>query len=611
MLAYLLSVVVVVQPPSEAGNGPQPDPFWQVDEIQTGMKGYGRTVLKGTKIETFDAEVLGVLKNTSPGRDLVLCRLSGLNLDKTGVIAGMSGSPIYVDTKLLGAVAYAWSYGKEPIAGVTPFCQMRDFVAAFDQQSPETKSKPTRVGLEQPVHIGGRDYDSVTVQQGFTRAPDHLDGLWLAPLATPLAATGFSSNSLRILAERCGDLGLMPVQGGGASAGVLTQARHAHFMPGAPLALALICGDFDLSGIGTVTHIDGTRVYGWGHPFLGQGACDFPMMSGYIHTIYPRQTVSFKMGSPLRTLGVVNADVSTGIAGCLGSKPDLLPVRMSVALGNDRAARTFNVKIARQRSLLATLVFTALTNSVDMEGELPDELTADFRARIEIAGRDPLVFKDTFSGFSGGRAPQALYSQVASAVQQLVGNRFCAERVERIECETHILPGRRTADIEAVELDADIYAPGETIRAAAHVQAYKGERRRVSVALALPEDLPEGTYTATICDDATGARLALRDDPNLANPTNLDQVVEALRVQAAIKRNHLVLRVPTGPSGVATDGKSLPNLPASMVHIMANGRRTGAQILASALVARQPTEWVLQGSETVRFTVSRNKKRGD
>ncbi len=579
VLAYLLGLVKHFQMEGQAVAGPKREACWQVEDVRAGMKGYGRTVLKGTRVETFQAEVLGVLRNTSPGRDLILCRLSGLNLDKTGVIAGMSGSPIYIEDRLLGAVAYAWPYGKEPIAGVTPFSQMHGFVEAAEKRDRAEQGRPARVGLRSPIRAGGRDFDAVTVAQGFDSPPPGEAGLWLAPLQTPLAATGFTPHSLRLLRERCGEMGLVPVQGGGAGARVAAEEKDAALEPGGPLAVSLITGDFDLSGIGTVTHVEGDRVYGWGHPFMGLGGCEFPLMTGYIHTVYPRQTVSFKMGSPLKAVGVINADVSTGIAGWICPKADLLPLRTSVSLGEGGKASTFNVQIARQRSLLATLVFTALTNSVDMEGELPEEVTADFRARIEIDGHPPLVIKDTFSGFAGGRAPQALYGPVASAVNQLVYNPHVPVRIERIECDTQVLPGRRTADIDAVELDAETYAPGDTVRASVYVRPFKGERRRVPVSLKLPADLPEGPYAATLCDDVINARLSLRDHPNLSNPTNLEQVLESLRV-----------------------------LPPGMVHILANSRRTGAQTVSSALVARQPTDWVIQGSETVRFTVTRNKK---
>src|SRR5439155_13144284 len=143
--------------------GPKPDTYWQVDDIRAGMKGVGRTVLRGTKVEEFQAEVLGVLKNTSPGRDMVLCRLSGLDLEKTGVIAGMSGSPVYIEGKLLGAVAYAWAFGKEPIAGITPFSQMHDFVESYERRDLVEQNKPTRVGWRAPLTVGESNYDSVTV----------------------------------------------------------------------------------------------------------------------------------------------------------------------------------------------------------------------------------------------------------------------------------------------------------------------------------------------------------------------------------------------------------------------------------------------------------------
>ncbi|HWG46047.1 MAG TPA: SpoIVB peptidase S55 domain-containing protein [Gemmataceae bacterium] len=602
---------------------PKPDSYWQVDDIRAGMKGVGRTVMKGTKIETFQAEVLGVLKNTSPGRDMVICRLSGLNLEKTGVIAGMSGSPVYIENKLVGAVAYAWPYGKEPIAGVTPFSQMNGFVEAFERRDLAEHGKPTRVGLRQPLVIDGKEFDTVTVSQGFDEGPltqpspplggegrvrGAADGLWMMPLRTPLSATGFTRNSLKLLQERCGKFGMTPMQGGAIPGRIAAEEKDAPLEPGSPLAVSMIRGDFDLSGIGTVTHVEGKRVYGWGHPFMSLGSCEFPLMSGYIITVYPRQTVSFKMGAPLKPLGVINADVSTCIAGWLGRKADMLPVRMTVELGAENKARTYNVEIARQRTMMPALVFTALSNSVDMEGELPEEMTAELQARVEIEGHDPLIINDTFSGFSGNRAPQALYSQVGAVINILTRNAFKPVRIQRIDCRTQVRSGRRTADIEAVELASDAYEPGETVKATVFLRPYKGVRQRVPVTLKLPIDLPEGPYVATICDDLLNARLSLRENPTLNNPTNLDQVFEAVRVQTSVKRTNLVMRMPVADAGVALSGKALPHLPPSMVQILGNGRRTGAQTMSSALVSRQPTDWVIQGSEIVRFSVVRHKK---
>ncbi|MBV9124322.1 MAG: SpoIVB peptidase S55, partial [Planctomycetes bacterium] len=524
-LALLAGWFLVLHPSPSAGAGPKPDSYWQVDDLQVGMKGQGRTVLKGTRIETFEAEVLGVMKNTSPGRDMVLCRLSGLNLEQTGVIAGMSGSPVYINGKLLGAVAYAWPFGKEPIAGVTPFSQMHGYVESYERRDlVEEGSKPTRVGLRTPVTADGHTYDTVTVAQSATdTTPTAADGLWMAPLCTPLAATGFTPHSLALLRERCGTTGMLPMAGGGASARIAAAEKNTPLEPGGPLAVALVTGDFDLSGIGTVTHIEGNRVYGWGHPFFSLGTCEFPLMTGYIHTIYPRQNISFKMGSPLRTVGVINADVSTCIAGWLDRKPDLLPVGMTITREADAGAHTFHVEVVRQPALVAPLVYTVLTNSVDMEGDLPEELTATMTARIEVEGRPPVVLHDTFSGsgYSGGHAPQALYTPVAAVVNLLTYNSYKPIRIRRIDCETHILPGRRTADIEAIELDSETYSPGETLKATVFVRPYKGLPQRLPVSLALPADLPEGDYTALVCDDLTSARYDLHDNPNLNDPQNL------------------------------------------------------------------------------------------
>jgi hypothetical protein len=610
-LAILGAVALLEFPAPAVQAGPKPNSYWQVDDVRAGMKGVGRTVIRGTKVEEFQAEVLGVLKNTSPGRDMVLCRLSGLDLDKTGVIAGMSGSPVYIDNKLLGAVAYAWAFGKEPIAGITPFSQMHGFVEAYERRDIAEEGKPTRVGLRAPVEIDGSRYDSVTVSPDWnTPEATSVDGLWMVPLRTPIATTGFTAHSLSLLREKFHASGLVPMQGGGATAKVAQEAKNVELEAGGPLVVAMVTGDFDMSGVGTVTHVEGNRVYGWGHPFMGLGTCEFPLMTGYIHAIYPRQSISFKLGSPLRTVGVINADVSTGIAGWIGRKPEMLPVRTTVTREPDSTSRTFNVEIARQRSMLGPLTYSVLTNSVDMEGELPEELTAELNAKIEVEGQPPIVIKDTFSGssYSGGRAPMALFNPIASVVGIMTYNTYKPVRISRIECETRIIPGRRTAEIESIELESDVLSPGETLKATLFVRPYKELRQRLPVSLKLPADLPEGNYSAIVCDDLTNARFELRDNPTLSNPQSLEQVFEALRVQTAAKRTNIVVRVPINNVGVALGGKSLPNLPPSMVQILGNSRRTGAQTMGGALVSRKSTDWVFQGSESVRFTVTKNKK---
>jgi hypothetical protein len=595
--------------PAAALAEPDPKIYWNIDDLKPGMKGYGLTVMKGTKIERFEAELLGVMKNTSPGRDMVLARLSGLDLERVGVIAGMSGSPVYIDNKLVGAVAYAWAYGKDPIAGITPFSQMNGFVASFERRDLADKSKPSKVGLKQPIQIDGKWIDSVTVSNRFDDIPPG-DGFAMAPLQTPLSAGGFTAHSLKLLKETFPNLGLMPVQTGTATGKSIEAGKNVKIEPGGALAIGLITGDFDMSAIGTVTHVESDRVYGWGHPFMSLGGCDLPLMTGEVVTVYPRVSVSFKMGTPLCAVGTINADVSTCIAGWLGKKPDMLPMSMIVRREDGGEPDRFNVEMVRQKQLLPGLVFAALTNSVDMQGDLPEEITISFQCRMEIEGKAPVIIRDTFAGssYGGSRAASALYSPVSMFVSQMVNNPFEPIRITKIECETVIQSARRAAEIEGIELASDTVAPGGLLKASVFLKPYRGPVQKMRVSLKIPADLPDGTYSAVIGDDVTNMRAELRGHPEMGNPLNIDAMLAGLRLIASAKRTTLAVRLPLPSAGVAIDGKPLPDLPPSAVQMFGQTRRTPVAALGAAIVARYPTEWVIAGGETVRFTVSRSKR---
>lgn len=606
MLRLLLAFTLCILIAGDSLAAMPADAYWQVKDVRIGMKGLGKTVMKGTKVETFEVEVLGVLTNTSPGRDLVLVRLSGLGLEKTGVIAGMSGSPVYIEGKLLGAVAYTWASGTEPIGGITPFSQMHQYVEEYERRD-AGRNKPTRVGLAKPLLLDGQEYRTATVAQDFDHpSPRSVDGLFLTPLRTPLIANGFSERSLAVLQEQCRMFGLAPMQGGGTTAEIAEQEKNTPLEPGGPLTIAMIRGDFDLSGIGTVTHIQDKRVYGWGHPFMSIGECDLPLMTGYIHVVYPRSTVSFKMGSPLRTVGIINADVSTCVAGWLDREPDMLPMRMQVQREGG-PENTFDVEIIRHPSLTPNLVLTALTNSIDMEGDLPSEVTARLKVSMILEDCQPIVIEDVYSGFNGRQTGQYIYSQVASMVRTLLNNPHKIARIKRIDCVTHLESGRTSAEIESVEADAMAYEPGDEVRVTAYLRPYQRPIERVVASLQLPSDLPEGSYRLTICDDAANAREEIRGDPRLSNPLNIDQVIDSLRVQASVNRKNLVLRMPVGQSGVAKHGNVLPSLPGSMIRIMKSSRRSGGETIEKAIVARKAVDWIVQGSESIMIKVERNK----
>ncbi len=559
------------------------------------------------------------MRVVSPGRDMILCRLKGLNLEHAGIIQGMSGSPIYIEGKLVGAVAFAWEFAKDPIAGVTPFEQMVAYVRASDRRlaaeaDPKAPAGPVPVPARTAQIDRARfeDRDAAPpAPAGPADGPIAVSGGGLAgmrPIATPLAATGFTPRALALLGERLGPIGLAPMAGGAVTEEILAREGDSPLRPGSPVSVAMVTGDFDLSGIGTVTHVEGDRVYAFGHPMMGLGACELPMMNGYIHTVYPRSSVSMKLGSPLKVVGVLDTDVSTAVSGRLGAVPDMMPMAVTVQTGRYAEPRTYRVQIAREPNLLPTMVLTVLTNAIDTEGNLPDELTARLEVTIRLKDREPLRLSETLSGprYTGASGPQALFGPVAATVNLLVRNGLTPVRIEGIEAEVRVEAVQRTAQIESVRLASDRVEPGQSLRAAVTLKPHLGPRQTVELELPVPADLPDGTYEATLCDVGRSLQRRVRNDPTLLQTYDLDGVLRAIRARSEPTRTALYLHVPQPGRGVSVGGQSLPQLPDGVRAVFASGRKTADTTLRSDLLAVAETAWVVEGSETVRFTVSRS-----
>jgi hypothetical protein len=593
--------------PARAGDDPPVHGYWEVKDIKEGMKGYGKTVMHGTEIVKFDAVVLGVQRNSSPGRDTVLVRLSGSQLEHTGIIAGMSGSPIYIDGKLLGAVAFAWPFGKEPIAGVTPFAQMVSFASNLRNDYRADVAGAQAADTLPNLNIWDRAFHPFAAN-GAQPALAAVAGL--GRVKTPLVASGFSPQSLSTLGQALEPFDMVPVMGGEAPADVLESSKDSALEPGSPLSIAMVTGDFNLSSIGTVTQIEGDRVYGFGHPMFSTGKCEFPLMTGYIHTIYPRQTVSFKMGSPLRTVGVIDTDVSTCVAGRLGQRPRMVPMELAVKRQGQARDHSYKVEIVRERDVFPSLVFSVLNAAIDTEGNLPDEMTLRFDASIQAKGRPEIKISDVYAGdqYSGAFAPTAIYSVVPNLLNILLRNPFEAVEIEGIRCTTEISEGRNSADIRRVRLNSEIFEPGDKVVAEVELDPYKGAPKTVELSLDLPENMPTGVYQAFVCDAPTSIRSELRNQPHLLQPQDLDQLYRVLKLQVSERRNNVYLRVMTREVGVAVEGHALPNLPFSVAQILSGRRRSGALPVRTELVAKTATPLVVQGSQSLQFQVVSDKK---
>jgi hypothetical protein len=555
------------------------------------------------------------MRDVSPGRDMVLCRLTGCNLEHAGIIQGMSGSPIFIDGKLLGAVAFAWEFAKDPIAGVTPFSQMIQYVRSNDRRVAAELTEKAGAGFPaagRPVlplidGLVAEGDDNPT----WSRVPTPVSGGGLGgmtPIVTPLSASGFGPRALSLLSERLRPLGLAPMAGGAAPAYIIREEGDRPLVPGSPLSVALVTGDFDLSGIGTVTHVEGNRVYGFGHPMFSLGACELPMMTGYIHTVYPRASVSMKMGSPLKVVGVIDTDVSTSIAGRLGAKPDMLPLSVRVKTGRYADAHSYRVEIVREPMLLPALIMSVLTNAIDTEGNLPEELTAHLTGTIRLKGSEPITVCDTFSGprYTGQMGAAALFSPLASIVNIMVRNTMAPIRIESIDCDVQIEAGRRVAQIETVRLLSDTIEPGHELKAFVTVKPYKGERETIEVSIPIPADFPEGPCEAVFCDSTNSIRRQFRNNPALMEPRDVAGVIETIRIQTEPKRTAVYVHVPTPERGLSVKGQALPNLPGSVRAVFASKRETPTPPIRSDMVVVAPVFWVMEGMHSLRFTVAKD-----
>ncbi len=611
---FFLALAATAILPVAVSRGADDEPivagYWAVEDIKEGMKGYGKTVMHGTEIVKFDVEVLGVQRNSSPGRDTVLVRLSGCRLEHTGIIAGMSGSPVYVEDKLLGAVAFAWPFGKEPIAGVTPFAQMVGFASSLrkDYLADAKGAQPAAVLPNLKLHE--YDFRSALLNKPQPALADPNLVLGMNRIKTPLVMSGFSPNSVQMLSDLIEPMHMMAVSGGRASSDVMAEAAGRPLEPGSPLCVAMVTGDFDISSVGTVTHVEGDRVYGFGHPMFSLGKCEFPLMNGYIHVVYPRQTVSFKMGSPLKTIGVLDTDVSTCVAGRLGKRPHMVPMELSIKRQGQPVPHNYKVEIVPQKELFASMVFSVLTGAIDTEGNLPDELTMKVSTTIQPKGHKPLVVEDVYAGdqYSGQFAPMLAYGIVPNLLNILVRNPFEEVEIESIRTNTEILDSRNSASIERVRLSSDVYEPGDKLVAQVELEPYKGSPQRVDVSLNLPENLPLGVYQMMVCDSINSIRSELRNQPHILQPQNLDQLVRALELQVSERRTNVYLRVMTRDFGVSLEGQAMPNLPHSMAQILTTRRRSGVLPIRTELVSKSETPFVVQGAQVMQFQVVADKK---
>lgn len=557
-------------------------PLMPLSEIRPGMVGIGRTVFEGTRVEEFTATILGVVENImGPRRSLILARLEGGPLAHTGVIAGMSGSPVYVEGRLIGAVSYSLgSFSKDSIAGITPIDEMTDATsfenprpraARVDLQLPLTRQNLTaafRTALSGRRPFADRPEDARLVgSQGIAGLGAGELGMVLRPIATPLVMAGFEPDLAETLGAAFGDQGFVP---GGTAAGSRPgdMPFDGPLEPGDAVGIAFVTGDLMLGGTGTVTHIDGDRVYAFGHPMYNLGPTQFPMTRAYVYTVLPSLFASMKLTGIGETVGTLLQDRATAVAGRLGPTPDMIPIVLS--LQSDRGTdRTFRFAVPRDDLFTPLMTYSVLLNTLASYERQSGTATYEVHGEAVLGGHGSVSFDDTFSG---GSASLGAASYVVGPLMALVGNAEEDVQIERIDLTIKSAEEPRTATLERVWLDEPRPRPGRTVALKVLLRTYRGEDILRTIPIEIPAHA-SGPLSILVSD---GARLTQLEQRDARQPQPLRTVSQIVSTANRARRgNTLYIRLLGVTSGAIVNGELMPSLPPSVLSVLEGDRSGG------------------------------------
>ena len=556
-----------------------------LDEVRAGMTGTGITVFEGTTRERFDVHVLGVLANAvGPRRHLIVARLAGGPLAETGVVQGMSGSPVYVDDRLIGALSYGFgAFSTDAIAGITPIGEMAatDAAAAplrsVDRLSP---AGPPFAPAAMLAHLGGALIERA---QPFARRPIDVraDGLpaaeagrigaLLHPIGTPVGMGGFVPEVRDLWSEALGGAGIVtPVA---APAGVAPQGgaapRNAPLHPGDAVGAALMRGDLTMAGTGTVTLVDDGRVYAFGHPFYNLGPAQFPMTRARVTTLLPSRAQSTRLASVGEVLGTIDQDRATGIFGTLGPGPALVPVTITLAADDRDLRERFAFEVVDDRVLTPLLTYTGVLNTFFAWTRQVGAGTYRVEGTARLRGRPDVTFGNVFAGDAAAAGAAAA---VAAPLTTLAVNRLEPVAFERIDIAITSSAQARTATVERAWIDADRLRAGATVPLRVALRDWEGRTVVETLALPLPPHVT-GPVQLLVAD---AIRAGQRDLAGGSHPRSARTLPQLIRTLNTLRRNdRIYVRLIVPRRGAVVGGEPLPGLPASVLAVLQGDRAAG------------------------------------
>ena len=577
-----------------------------LEDIEAGSVGTARTVLAGTAIEEFDVEIVSIVHGTGPDQDMILAKGLGATIERLGVAQGMSGSPVYVGGKLIGAVSSTWSFASEPYLGITPVNQMAREAAfgfearraAIDPTSPRSPGVSASAGgggaaVHWPGEADAAPLLAPPAAWTATGAPG------FSPLGAPLVLSGFDPRVVELASGLFAPWGFTVAAGGGGGAGEVGGPLE----PGATVGVRLAGGDVNMTALGAVTWIDGDRVHAFGHPLFQLGEVEMPIVTGLIHAVIPSRMISFKLGSGAEVVGTLTDDRRSGVFGRLGVVPHL--TRFELAIARPGETERYGFDLVRHPALSSTLVGLTAANAVLARGGTFGEETVRYVQRVVLDDGRETTVRTLFAGDRTISQVTRALSDVASAI---VTNPFETVAIDRIEAELTYEPGLHAAVLTEIAIDDDTPRPGDTILGTYTLRDFRGDETRHRFSVPLAPDAREGRYLLLLADAPTARLYESERDPRSFAPRTLDEYLE--RLATLRQPDDLHIHLYRSSPGVLIDGRPLPDLPPSVISVMRGSARSGVEEdLPAEIVheSRVPIGRFLQGGHSLLFEVRKDR----
>jgi SpoIVB peptidase S55 len=555
-------------------SGPPPA-IMPLSDVRPGMVGQALTVFQGTKPEPFKVKVVSVMRNFLPKQDVILIRAEDPRVEFSGIVAGMSGSPVYIEGKLVGAVAYAWSFAKEPLGGVTPIESML-----------AERSRPRRITKEYFAEAGGSPGTprlpaglraSTASHDGFG-APDALArGLGLPPMgpvasnsgeprlmraSVPLSVSGFTPRTVGELADELRPTGLVPLQAGGGRRPGPPAAGHVE--PGSAIGVELVRGDMSTVATGTVTYLNGGDVLAFGHPLFGIGEVYLPMVDAEIHAFLPSLSNSFKMSSPLNEVGTLVQDRPSCIVGDLEARSTMLPVEVRVT-GPGVEPRLFHADVARNRRLTPMLASMVVGNAIaDAEPDVTDMIVT-VTSKVGLKGYAPLELRDQIFSPEGVSSHALASSRGLRAMESLLFNPFEPVVLDRMDVDVRVEYRRDVAEIVGISLPSQDVHAGDTVDLKVTMRPYAGAEYVETVPVIIPRNLGGRNVKIEV---STGSAVK----PDVPEAETLPVYIDNLR--KSYSASAIVVTLQTPDDGASLRGRLISGLPASAMDTLRPGNQT-------------------------------------